>query len=127
MNKADKEKLDAAYDEFCGTYSKWIDDPKYVQLKIFFVQLKAKRFPLIPTELEYMEAEDAGYEYFSIMWVGKFFVHIPVPDTDVVWELLCHLVSTNGGPRIKFPTVLYLADHLIDNQSFYENEYNFFI
>jgi len=78
-------------------------------------RLNEGSFPLLPSDLDY--DEDSEYhKHFTLFWTGRFFIQIPfLGCTSPVI-----LVSTAGGPTVKFNTVTQMAEHLIENISFYQ-------
>lgn len=77
--------------------------------------LQENDFPMVPSNLDY--DEDSQYSrHFTLFWTGHFFVQIPFIDVTSPVTI----VSTAGGPFIKFETVDKVGNHLIDNVIYYQ-------
>ena len=77
--------------------------------------LNQSSFPLLPSDLDYDDISEY-HKHFTLFWTGRFFIQFPFHCS----TSLITLVSTTGGPFIKFKTVEEMADHLIDNILFYQ-------
>ena len=100
------------YEGFDDQFSKYPDPG----VGFLFWKLYEGDFPILPDELDCKDFYK--YKYFTLSWSDRFFVQIPFKyqkDPSPV-----SLVSTKGGPMIKFDDVIKLAEHLNENIWFYE-------
>jgi hypothetical protein len=116
MDQSIDLKLDGEWLEFYKEYQDVFSVHKDSGVIQLLYRLNQEDFPLLPDDLDY-DDESEYYKNFTLSWISRFFNQIPFQEM----EMTIILVSTTGGPTVKFKTVDEMVDHLVYNVKYYQN------